>query len=211
MRDREPLFYKFDFPANVRAATEKIAAAADMIPDHELMADNVEPLVNRLVRDHMFDIPVLSPDKVEADEGEIEVDVSHDRHRALFHVYGEPHYVKMTEYRFYVPYKGQRDAFFAKPSTWNMSPPYADVEAKEIVIRIIKHDEQQDAATIRKEFEKVLAEIETNLQRLRNDTNGHEDRLRQTAKARIDQRREKRKKDASIVTQMGFPKRGASR
>jgi len=55
----------------------------------------------------------------------------------------------------------------------------------------------------------ALAKIETYLQRLRNDMSGLEDRLRQTAKARIDQRREKRKKDASLVDQMGFPKRGS--
>ncbi len=206
MRDREPLFYKFDFPANVRHAPEKLTAAVEKLSDKELMADNLDPLIDQLVRSHMFEIPVLSPDKVETDEGEVQIDVSHDPRRAMFRHDGPVH-IKATEYRFYVPFKGQRDAFFAKPSTWNMDPPYADVEVGEIVIRVIKHEERQDAAAIRKEFEQVLAKIETNLERLRGDTNGLEDRLRQTAKARIEQRRDKRKKDVSVVDQMGFPKR----
>ena len=208
MRDRESLFCKYDFPGNVRLAPEKLSTAVEQLPDGELMATNLDPLVDRLVRAHMFEIPTLSPDKVETDEGEVQIDVSHDPHRVMFGRNG-PVYIKATEYRFYVPFKGQKDAFLAKPSTWNMNPPYADVEEKEIIIRVVKHQDSQDAAAIRKEFEQVLAKIETNLQRLREDMNGLEDRLRQTAKSRIEQRREKRKKDASVVEQMGFPKRGS--
>ncbi len=211
MRDREPLFNKYDFPANVRQAPEKLATAVDALPDSALMTDNVDPLVERLVRDHMFEIPVLSPDKVETDEDEVQIDVSHDPRRALFRHHDGPVYIKATEYRFYVPYVGQRDAFHCHPSSYDFSPPYADVEQSEIVIRVTKHDERQDAAAIRKEFEQVLAKIQTYLQRLRSDMNGLEDRLRQTAKDRIEQRRQKRQKDASLVDQMGFPKRGSRR
>jgi len=208
MRDREPLFQKYDFAANVRHAPEKLAAAVDELSDDQLMTDDVDRLIDRLVQDHMFEIPVLSPERVETDEGEVQIEISHDPRRAIFRHDG-PVYVKATEYRFYVPYTGQRDAFFCHPSSYDFSPPYADVEKNEIVIRVTKHDDRQDAAAIRKEFEQALAKIETYLQRLRNDMSGLEDRLRQTAKARIDQRREKRKKDASLVDQMGFPKRGS--
>lgn len=211
MRDRKPLFCQYDFGAAVRAATERIAEAANGVPDHELMAEDVEPLINRLVRDHIFEIPVLSPEKVETDEGEVEVDVSRDPRRAFFGDRDRPFYVKMAEYRFYVPFAGQKDAFFAKPSTWDMNPPYAEVEEHEIVIRVVKHDDRMDAAAIREEFEQVLARVQNYLQWQRNDVAGLEDRLRHTARTRIEQRREKRKEDASVVTQMGFPKRGAPR
>lgn len=210
MQDREPLFQKYDFAANVRQAPERLAAAVDELSDAALMTDNVNELIDRLVRDHMFEVPVLSPDKVETDEGEVQIDVSHDPRRAIFRHDG-PVYIKATEYRFYVPYVGQRDAFFCHPSSFDFSPPYADVEQGEIVIRVTKHDERQDAAAIRKEFEQVLAKIETYLQRLRSDMSGLEDRLRQMAKDRIEQRRQKRQKDASLVDQMGFPKRGSRR
>lgn len=209
MRNREPLFQKYDFPANVRHAPEKLLATVDELSDHELMTDNVDQLIDRLVRDHMFEIPVLSPDKVETDEGEVQIDVSHDPRRAIFR--DGPVYIKATEYRFYVPYVGQRDAFFCHPSSYDFSPPYADVGDREITIRVTKHNDRQDAASIRKEFEQVLAKIEAYLQRLRNDMSGLEDRLRQTARARIEQRRLKRQNDASLVDQMGFPKRGSRR
>src|SRR5690606_7428243 len=127
-------------------------------PDRELMTDNVDQLSDRLVRDHMFEIPALSPDKVETDEGEVQIDVSHDPRRAIFR--DGPVYIKATEYRFYVPYVGQKDAFFCQPSSYDFNPPYADVEDREIVIRVTKHNDRQDAASIRKEFEQVLAKIE---------------------------------------------------
>lgn len=207
MREKEMLFHKYDFAANIRAAPERLREAVGRLTDSELSAQDMEPLVERLVREHMFEVPAIAPEKVTVDEREIELDVSGDGRRVIFDR-GRPFYIKATEYRFFVPFTGQRDIFFCRPSTYDLSPPYAEFEGDELVVGVIKSSEKMDAAAVRREFEQSVDKIQKYLTYLRSDVSGLEESLRQTARTTIQQRREKRQRDASVVDQIGFPRRG---
>src|SRR5262249_280438 len=146
MQSDQPLFSRFDFPGNVRMAPERLAEAVERLPDGELLKGTVEELAERLVREHMYEMPGLDVDKTRQAEGEVEVDVSRDPRRAGF---GRgPLIIKATEYRFYIPFRGPAEMFEAKPSTFGGRRPRAHVDRGEVVIRILNTDSSLDAAGI---------------------------------------------------------------
>jgi hypothetical protein len=205
MRDNEILFTKFDFNAAIRNAPKALAASVESLGDQDLNDANLESLADRLTTAHQINVPVLDNDEITVDEREIKMEVN-SRYREAFSDSGS-HTVKRNEFRFFVPFKGDRDVFFCRPSTFSMNPPRADVRQNEIVVSIVPQHSNADSAAIRKEFDQVLHRIQDILNQLRNDASGLMENLKATATNSIQRRRDKRRNDASVTEGLGFPRR----
>jgi hypothetical protein len=199
------LFHTHDFSAYLHYAPDKLAEVVDALDDRDLIADSQDEVIDRLVREHTPSIPVLRRDEITTDEREVQLDVRRDPRRGGFG--GGPLYVRATEYLFYVPFTGDKECFFARPSTYTLSAIRAEVTETELVIPVLNSDRESNPAAIRNEFDALLAKIETNLSQLRSDASDLPRRLRQIAQARVEQRRGKRLQDTATAVQLGFPRR----
>jgi len=204
MRETEILFAENEFRGMMRATAEEMCEAIDELTDSELMDDDIDTLIDRMVASHTLVVPNLNVDDISVDESEVEVEVD-DRRYASYGL--GPQIVKATQYEFFIPFDGEREAFFCTPSSRDYSPPYGDVLDNEIVVAIVNRDNDVDAAAIRKRFDAEVAKIIKYLGWLRNDAAQLPTDLRQLAATRIEQRREKRKQDVKVVDGLGFRKR----
>jgi hypothetical protein len=202
---KEHLFSKHDFNAVLNNASEGIKQTVDALPDNELMDTDLDGLIKRLTIKHGITVPTLDLDGITIDEAEVDIDVSRNPSYGFDH--DRSHVVKRTEFRFYVPYSGETDVFYCRPSQYSMNFPQAEIRSNEIVVCIIQHDLKADSAAIRKEFDKTISQISEHIDRLRSDASGLEANLKQAATARIIQRRQKRQQDADTASGLGFPKR----
>ena len=200
----EALFSKYDFRSALRNAPAGLAKAIEELPDKNLFDDDQEKLVSELVADHLIQVPTLDLDGTKPSQREVEIDVSRDPHQRLMRDLSGPYYVKATEVSFRVPYNGDADVFRCRPSTYTLNPPYADIGADAIVIRVVRQD--QTADEYRKEFDRTIAQIQESLERLRSDCAGLENTLRESAASHLAKRREKRQKDRSLIDDLGFGK-----
>ncbi|MFG0260359.1 MAG: hypothetical protein ACF8LK_08410 [Phycisphaerales bacterium JB041] len=205
MHDAELLFHEHDLGRVIDAQREKMLAAIDGLTDAELLTDDPDSLVERITAEYCIAPIQLNADDIRYEEGETKVDVSRSAH---YRFLGGPQEVTATEYRFFVPFEGDRDLFRCQPSSFDLCPPRAEISGHEMVIRVVKLTDDMDAAAIRKAFNEVLSSVRTYLDRQANDLRGLHDRFRETAARRIEQRRAKRRADADVGESLGFPKRG---
>jgi hypothetical protein len=133
---------------------------------------------------------------------EVDVDLSLDRRERFMRDLDGPHYVKGTEVTFRVPYQGDRDAFYCRPSTYTLNPPYAEIEDEALLVRVVRRD--QNAAEFRKSFDGTIAQIQQALEQLRRDCAGLDEALRSTATAQLAKRCGKRERDRGLLDGLGF-------
>ncbi len=206
MSSQTLLFHKYDFSAVCRNLPEQVKKAADELPDHELLDGTAEEIAERLAEAHAIEVPALDLENVAPTEQEVDLDVSGDPRRMTFD-HGGPCYVKATEISFRVPFTGDSKMFLCCPSTSTMNPPHADIEGNSVIVRIVRTD--QDATAFRTAFDETIQSIEKYLDWLRSDVAQLPTAIRQAALARVQQRREKRKKDKSLIEDLGFGKPGS--
>lgn len=200
----ESLFESSELRDAIENASTELAEAIDALSDESLLKPDEQELLRRLVAEHVLRVPVLDVDAITAAQREMDVDVSQDARRFIDDR-SRPFYVKATEIAFSVPFRGDRNLFFCRPSRWSMSPPKAEIGTDSLVVRIVRQD--QNAAEYRKAFDQTLAAIKTHLDQIASDCAGVETRLIREAGARLAARKSKRQKDQNLLSELGFKPR----
>lgn len=203
MNDHDRLFAKFDISDVLRNQQTQLAKAIDELNDGRLLEGDQAQLIEDLVAAHLIAVPVLDVAATKPTQREIDIDVSRDPNRFFFDR-SSPFYVKGTEVCFEVPCKGDAEVFQYRPSVYSMNSIRAEVQDGEIVIRVVRQD--QNSAEFRKAFDATILQIQEKLTQLRSDCAGLENALRQAASARLAQRRTKREKDRGLIDALGFGK-----
>jgi hypothetical protein len=130
--------------------------------------------------------------------------VSQDFLRAI-HDRSAPFYVSGIAVTYYLPFEGDADLFKCRPSTATMNPPRGVV--KDAVILVTYERTDHDAAAIKTDFDRNIAEMRRWLEWIERDVSPFNDALRDKAKNKIENRREKFLKDQGVVASLGFPLR----
>jgi len=87
----------------------------------------------------------------------------------------------------HVPFSGDTQAFFVRPTTWAFNTPRAAVGNNEL--QLVQEAEQLKDAEVIASFDAVLKSIETNLDRLRSSVDPFNADLIATARGQIESRR----------------------
>jgi hypothetical protein len=162
----------------------------------QLLTQSESEIAAHLAEKHTVHCPELRRDQMYADEpADVKQQVRAYSERMVE--------VPATRVVVHVPYDGERDFFFLKPSTYSMNPPRADVTETEVVLTF--EDRQLDGERIRGQLEHELAEIERWLAWSRKAGEQHNASLLDTALSTIRQRREKLLRDRETVAGLGIP------
>jgi ElaB/YqjD/DUF883 family membrane-anchored ribosome-binding protein len=149
-----------------------------------------------------LEAPILREEEIYIDQEERKVDISQDRGRVIFDR-NKPFYVTGTSVKFFVPFIGDSNLFRFRSSTFNYSPPSAEVSSNElcIVIETLDHDQER----IKNKFNTILAEIKNWLEWVSKDVTQFNSNLKQKIEKEINSRRDKLLKDKKLVAGMGYP------
>ena len=146
----------------------------------------------------------LFEEGITADQAEIKVDVSRDPNRH-FSDPSRPFYIPGTVLSVHIPFEGEAELFYARPSRYTDIPPRAVVQSDhlEIAYRTIEHDE----AKAKQEIDSLLGKIKSYLTWIASDLSPFNASLLQEATPIIDRRKQRLLKDRGLVASLGFPLR----
>ena len=200
--DERSLFAKFYWHDVLEHQIKQMAAEIDSIPSNRLLNTSVDDLTDYLVEKFKLDVPVLDEQGIHADQHESQIDVSQDFDRVIFNR-GEPFYISGTSVVITVPFRGDRNMFDVRPSSFSLNPPQAAVNGDHLTVTITGTDLTPEQ--LRPEIDRRLADINTNLERQRADAAGFNDQLCNQAHDHIQRRREKLLADQNLLAGLGFP------
>ncbi len=198
------LFHQFDLRAVLETQGKNMVIEIDALSENQLLNTPVEDLCNYFVEKYTLVPPKININGIQADYGDAKIDVSRRFEYATFGNEG-PVYVTGTKLTFYIPFEGDPNLFKCRPSTFNYSPPRADV--KETELCMMYERTASDVSNIQSEFKRELENLNEYLSWIVRDVAPFNTSVHGKAQQRIEARREKVLKDKGLVQQIGFPLR----
>lgn len=198
--DPEMLFQKIDLHNVMEAHRQHSLAEVQQIPRNALLNTPTADTVDTICNKYRLDVPTLHRDEAEADqrEGQVRiVDYFGDRGRGDGTMMVTGTIIELT-----VPFTGDKDFFFIRPTTFNSAPPYAAVEQGQLVVRV--SGRTLDAAQVKTGLNKTLDEIEQYLNWQRTTANEFNRSLAQPITNAVEQRKQKLLNDQNLVAGLGF-------
>jgi hypothetical protein len=158
-------------------------------------------------KEYRFDVPRIQYDKIQSERREVDVDVSGDPNRNLFQDPG-PILVRGSEVIYFVPYEGDGQIFWGRPSTRNMNPPRGSVEPGELRLRYVRADQNGIAA--KADFDRDLQEIQKHLGWAGETVKNFNHSIRADALNLLGERRIQLSKYKEMDATLGYPLRQRS-
>ena len=202
MSTRQRMFSTRDLSDVLSERAQALAAEVESLGEDRALSASPEDLVDHLVDAHGADQLEIDEAQIRIGYDDAQIDASSlldqdvlDRRR--------PAYVAGTRITFFVPFSGDRDLFFCRPSHFTLGAPHGAVTGRDLVLAYARTPER--IATIRREFDSDLANVKRYLEWLASDIADFKARLRETANRAIAARREKLLNDRCLVASLGFP------
>lgn len=206
MRTTTPLFSSREIREYLDIAHDGLIKEIDALASARITGSDENELANYFIARYSVTTPVLDETATSVDPQDAKIDISNDPMRIAFHLNrGRPTYIDGTIYTYHVPFTGNPDVFDLCPSYYSSNFPAATVDGNELVFAY--EDTRHDAPAIKVAFANDLAETKKLLAWADNDIRSHNERIANTARARLTGRREKLAKDQVVVHQLGYPLR----
>lgn len=113
-----------------------------------------------------------------------------------------------TSWTIYIPFEGDSELLDLTPNSFNMNPPFADVERNEILIEIVIDPRGSDGKTIDSEVKKRVGEIEWWISNINAQLKKFDDEMRSIALKEFKLRRERLIEDDKVGSASNIPVRG---
>lgn len=163
---------------------------------------NINEFTNYLFERYVLTPIILKEKNIETENNEIEIDVSKDPRRLILDE-DKPCLVKATQVTFHIPFEGDNFLFNYQSSQFCYGKPKGEIRDNELIIKLITLE--HDASVLKREFDTTLAEIKKWLKWIDDDITPFNKTLKQKIEVRIKSRQEKLRKDAELVSSLGFP------
>jgi hypothetical protein len=196
------LFSECDLRAALEGHERKMYDEIDKLERRRALDTSVDDLCDYFEKEYRIQVPQLDETRIEVKQKDTQVDVRNDPRRAVFDR-SRPVYIPGTQISFLVPFKGDKEIFKCRPSSFNLNPPHGIVNETELILAYTVID--QGSESIRASFDRDLAQIRQWLSYVENDATAFNTPLRSKARQRIERRREKLTHDQSLAVGLGFP------
>lgn len=204
MSDNELLFTRSDLSAVLQNQKHEAVRAIDAFDASRLVSTGVDDLMEHFLEEYKVEVIKILDDQTAVDQTEVKIDVSQDRSRFIDDR-SQPIYLDGTRITFFVPYEGDRNLFYCRPSTFDYNPPRVVVGQAEI--QFIYDRLNHNAEAVKSQFDSDLGKLKRYLSWVERDVNQFNQELTQKIRQRIEWRKDKVLKDRGLVSSLGFPLR----
>ncbi|PYT47090.1 MAG: hypothetical protein DMG44_19270 [Acidobacteria bacterium] len=181
---------------------ESLKSEVNDLPSTTFERYSLQELARDLTLKFKIEIPVLEEDKAYISHREVDMDVSRDPMRMIWDRSG-PFYVKATEIKFSIPFKGDPAWFDVRPSSFNLNPPRGEIRGQELHLVYTRTDD--DAAAVKSEYERTLQSIKQYLSWQEGSITDFNSKVGQQVETLISQRKQKLDSAANMVAAIGLP------
>lgn len=197
------LFASHDLRAIIENQRNSLRQEIEQMDANRLLNTSPSDLSRYLVEKYNLTAPVLKRDAWSADEKETQIDVRNDPNRCVSDR-SRPCLIPGQRVTVEVPFEGEAEFFYARPSSFSSMLPRAEVRGNSIFLKFdIAHDAQQ--RDIKQEAEKILNDIEQHLGWVRADVNGFNQGLAAEADRAIASRRDRILANQGRAASLGIP------
>lgn len=207
MGESTVLFSQFDLSNVLYGHEQKMLKEIDGFDGRRMLEESVESLCDHFEREYRIEVPVLDESGITFDQEETKVDVRRTGNRHLYDTRRTTH-IPGTKFTFFVPYKGEKELFKCRPSAYNHNPPHARVKPGELELAYAVTD--QDAASIRGQFDRDLAQIRQWLGWVTGDVEQFNNAVRAKARPKVEARKRRLENDRDTASGIGFPPKHGS-
>lgn len=203
-RDPQLLFHDGDLRSSLEAHRRKMMAEIQGASEEYLLNTDIDEWVGYLAEEYAVECPELSADEMEVeDQGEVDVDVSHEHFtRAISNPY-EPAYVKGRRLMLRIPFTGEAQLFLLQASAFSMNPPRAIVGVGELQLPI-EYPTDTARPDIKAIADRLVQDVMQALGWSRGDCDSHNRGLADESRRAITQRRERVLADHSHLDNLGI-------
>lgn len=160
--------------------------------------------LDRLAVEHSIAPVELVESDISVDAEEAQVDVSGDPMRNMFARRG-PVYIAGQRIRYIVPFRGDPMIFRCRTSSFDLNPPRAQIEGREVVFEFLVPLETVPQTKVR--FEEQLKSVKQYLEWGKADVVGHNAQIRSMIGAAWKQRQEQLRAGKQNIESLGYPVR----
>ncbi len=205
MAKGELLFSKYDLSSVLESNQQKAKEAVEAIDGERLLNRSPDDLVLELANQFGTEVPVVNESNAQRGEPrEVDVDVSRDPSRFITDR-SRPFSVKGREFTIFVPFEGDKELFFCRPSSYTLNPPRGEVRNGELVLKYTRLD--HDAEAVKRDYQADLISIKQYLNWQRTQTQGFNENLKANLEQWVNARRERLLKDKGMAAAIGIPLR----
>jgi hypothetical protein len=190
-----------ELAARSRAMVDEVAS----IDAERLLSTSPSDLESYIVDKYLIEAPALHEDRIEIDQQEVQIDVSHDIQRAISDR-SRPFMVPGLEVTFHIPFAGEAQLFRARPSTYTSHVPAGEIHGSNTLVLRYQRTDHDDAA-LKHDFARTLSEIQQYLTWIQQEVESFNRSIPQHARQLLTSRRERLLKDRGLVAALGFPLR----
>jgi hypothetical protein len=194
----ELLFFKYDIFSAMEEHRKKASQLVKQINGNTLLNTPTEDIAADILAQVRFDIPVLHRDQAHADQQEAQVPV----HDYFSHGYDGLRQVQGTMVELVVPFTGDKDFFFIRPTTYDTGPPRAIVKNDHLTIQVAGSNLTQ--AAVKQQLDRTLDSIEKYLGWQRTSATELNDSLPSLIRTAVEQRKSKLMADQNLVAGLGY-------
>jgi hypothetical protein len=200
----ELLFHRHDLSAVFQNQEQITSKAIDALDTNRLLNTPVDDLVEYFFEEHKIQVASVLPDQISVDQSEAKIDVSRDQSRMIYDR-SSPFYVDGTRVIFYIPFEGDKNLFYCRPSTFNYNPPRAVITNNEL--QFIYETLDHNAENVKSTFDGDLYNLKQYLGWIERDVMQFNSQLMPKIRGQVEKRRQKILNDRGMVASLGFPLR----
>jgi hypothetical protein len=183
----------------MEAHRKRASQLVQQINGNALLNTPTEDIVADIFERVRFDIPALHRDQAHVDQREAQVQVRDDYFSGS---YDGVRQVQGTMVELVVPFAGDIDFFYIRPTTYDTGPPRAMVKNDHLTIRVAGPNLTQEA--VRRELDRILDSIEKYLGWQRTSANEFNNGLPALIRTAVEQRKSKLMADQNLVAGLGY-------
>jgi hypothetical protein len=199
----ELLFNKYDIYSVIENQKQEVRKSVDGLSANAVLNTSETDLIESLVAQHTFHVPVLKEDETHiAETGETKVDVSHDQMR-LIRDRSHPFYIPANKTVIATPFDGDAGFFKVQPQSYSLSPPRGQVQESEVRLTYVRTD--HDGEAIKREYTHAIGEIKEYLKNLMTSAESFNRELEGMVRLLVTKRKERLLADAGMVAALGLP------
>lgn len=203
MRNRKPLFAKYDLGASLQQAEHKLKAAVDTYSSDALLSANEADLVDHFVEEYAVSPIRLIEAEIHADTAEAKIDVTGRFEYGGFP--GERVVVSGTTATLHVPFEGDPELFEFVASTRTFNQPYGVVRGRELVLSFT--GTPKDMTRAKAELESDLANVRKHVDWIAKDVTAFNERLPGVVQSAVVARKKRLLDQDNLAASLGYPLR----
>lgn len=202
---RNYLFCKGDLHSTIEAHKQNIKKDIESQESNYILNVNEDDYIDYLYNKYIINSLILHKEQISiVDQKEKDIDVSHEWNRAIFDR-SQPCYVKGNSITIGIPYEGDKDLFYLRPSTFSTIFPIGVITNSDLLLTYKGVNLTSDQ--IKKDLDSDIKLIKEYVEWSNKDIQPFNGNLKNYLRDLFAHRKEKLLKDLNLVSSLGIPLR----